>query len=80
MATSGRFKGSIVRKSEMGVEMRAPWEEVRYIVSNFSPEAIDQAWKMHTCNVVVSAGECDDFPAKISYVPKPQKYKMEEYS
>lgn len=76
-ATTGRFAGCIVRKTKMGVELPASFNELRYIVSAFSPEAIEQAWKLHTCDVEISDKE---FPVSISYRPKLQKFKIEEYA
>ena len=76
-ATSGRYKDVVVRKSPMGVESKASHDEVRYIVSSFSKEAIEQAWLMHTCDCVITG---DYAPLTVSWIPKTnQQYKIEEY-
>jgi hypothetical protein len=46
-ATSGPHEGLVVRKSRMGVEIPAAYSEVRYIVSDFEKEAIEQAFMFH---------------------------------
>lgn len=74
-ATSGRFKDCIVRKSSMGVENRAGFSEVRYLI-DLSPEAIEQAWKLHTCDIVVTH-KAGDISPLITYVPRCQNFKME---
>ncbi len=79
-SSSERFEGRIVRKSGMGVETPAAFDEVRYIVSDFSPEAIAQAFQHHTCDCVANLDDGGHFPCRFSWVPKPQKYKMVEYA
>lgn len=73
-STSGKFKGCIVRKPSTEVE-RAGFNEVRYLF-DLSNEAIKQAWKLHTCDAVVTPCDGDNLPCKITYVPKAQGFKM----
>ena len=67
--------GCIVRKSSMGVEIPAGFNEVKYIVSTFSPEAIKQAWLLHTCDIEISS----EVSGGVLYKPKAQNFKMVEY-
>lgn len=78
-ADSGRLKDCIVRRSSMGVEMQTGFNEVRYLF-DLSPEAIEQAWRLHTCDVVVTPCDGDNFPCQFTYVPKDQKSKMVAYA
>jgi hypothetical protein len=63
----------------MGVEIPVAWSEIRYIVSDFSEEAIEQAFRLHTCDCVID--NPGDLPVTFSWVPKTnQAFKIEKYA
>jgi hypothetical protein len=79
-ATSGPHKGHVVRKSAMGVEIPAAYSEVRYITSDFEKEAVEQAFRFHTCDCAITSSP-GELPVTFSWIPKSsQAYKIEEYS
>ena len=79
-ATSGRYAGAVVRKSSMGVEIPATFDETRLIASDFTEEAIEQAFKFHTCDCVTTVND-STLAVSVSWTPKSSAaYKIEEYA
>ncbi len=74
ISESGNFNGCVVRKSSYGVEVKAGFDEVRYVIDP-SPEALKQAWELHTCNYHLDMSVT---PFELRVIPKPQEFVMVE--
>jgi hypothetical protein len=74
ISESGRFKGCVVRKTSMGLEVQAGFNEVRYV---FGDDSLEQAYQNTAfSHEVIPVDSGPDFPVRIIHKPKQRPYKI----